>query len=89
MTKERLWFEFFLMTGMREQEVMYTYWADINFTRCDRSRQPQTRSRMDTQGIQGTRDSDSGKLVESLKALRRKRTRHAIWSFRPLAAIRN
>jgi len=29
--EERLWFEFFLMTGMREQEVMYTYWADINF----------------------------------------------------------
>ena len=29
---ERLWFEFFLMTGMREQEVMYTYWSDVNFT---------------------------------------------------------
>ncbi len=29
--KERMWFEFFLMTGMREQEVMHTYWADINF----------------------------------------------------------
>jgi integrase len=28
---ERLWFEFFLMTGMREQEVMYTYWPDVNF----------------------------------------------------------
>jgi integrase/recombinase XerD len=28
--RERLWFEFFLMTGMREQEVMYTYWSDIN-----------------------------------------------------------
>jgi len=28
---ERLWFEFFLMTGMREQEVMFTYWRDINF----------------------------------------------------------
>jgi integrase/recombinase XerD len=30
---ERLWFEFFLMTGMREQEVMYTYWTDIQLTR--------------------------------------------------------
>ncbi len=29
--KERVWFEFFLMTGMREQEVMHTYWSDINF----------------------------------------------------------
>jgi integrase/recombinase XerD len=28
--QQRLWFEFFLMTGMREQEVMYTYWSDVN-----------------------------------------------------------
>jgi integrase/recombinase XerD len=28
--EERLWCEFFLMTGMREQEVMYTYWSDVN-----------------------------------------------------------
>jgi len=28
--EERLWFEFFLMTGMREQEVMYCYWSDVN-----------------------------------------------------------
>ena len=27
---ERLWYEFFLMTGMREQEVMHTYWTDVN-----------------------------------------------------------
>lgn len=32
--EERLWFEFFLMTGMREQEVMYTYWSDVNFAKC-------------------------------------------------------
>ena len=31
---ERLWFQFFLMTGMREQEVMHTYWRDINFNHC-------------------------------------------------------
>jgi integrase len=30
--EEQLWFEFFLMTGMREQEVMYTYWSDVNLT---------------------------------------------------------
>jgi integrase/recombinase XerD len=30
--EERLWYEFFLMTGMREQEVMYTHWSDINLT---------------------------------------------------------
>jgi integrase/recombinase XerD len=28
--EEKLWYEFFLMTGMREQEVMYAYWSDIN-----------------------------------------------------------
>jgi integrase/recombinase XerD len=28
--EERLWYEFFLMTGEREQEVMYTEWRDIN-----------------------------------------------------------
>ncbi|MFY9672822.1 MAG: phage integrase SAM-like domain-containing protein, partial [Terriglobales bacterium] len=30
--EERLWFKFFLMTGEREQEVMYSYWSDINFS---------------------------------------------------------
>jgi integrase/recombinase XerD len=30
--EKRVWFEFFLMTGEREQEVMYTYWSDINFS---------------------------------------------------------
>lgn len=31
--EERLWFEFFLMTGMREQEVMHCAWPDVNITR--------------------------------------------------------
>ena len=31
--EERLWFEFFLMTGMREQEVMHCSWDDINLAR--------------------------------------------------------
>jgi len=31
--QERLWFEFFLMTGMREQEVMHCSWDDINTSR--------------------------------------------------------
>jgi integrase len=28
--EEALWYRFFLMTGMREQEVMYCSWADAN-----------------------------------------------------------
>src|SRR5712692_625159 len=31
--EERLWYEFFLMTGMREQEVMHCSWNDINLGR--------------------------------------------------------
>jgi integrase len=30
--EEKLWYQFFLMTGMREQEVMFTYWSDVNFS---------------------------------------------------------
>jgi integrase len=30
--EERLWFEFFLMTGMREQEVMHCSWEDVNLS---------------------------------------------------------
>jgi integrase/recombinase XerD len=33
-SRERARFEFFLMTGEREQEVMHTYWSDINFNSC-------------------------------------------------------
>lgn len=32
--EERLWFEFFLMTGMREQEVMHCAWPDVYLARC-------------------------------------------------------
>ena len=31
--EERLWYEFFLMTGMREQEVMHCSWADVSLSR--------------------------------------------------------
>lgn len=31
--EQRLWYEFFLMTGMREQEVMHCDWADVNLNR--------------------------------------------------------
>jgi len=29
--EERLWFQFFLKTGMREQEVMHCYWSNVKF----------------------------------------------------------
>jgi integrase/recombinase XerD len=31
--EEQLWYEFFLMTGMREQEVMHCGWPDVNLSR--------------------------------------------------------
>lgn len=31
--EEKLWYEFFLMTGMREQEVMHCSWDDVNLSR--------------------------------------------------------
>ena len=31
--QEKLWWHFFLMTGMREQEVMHCTWDDVNYTR--------------------------------------------------------
>ena len=31
--EERLWYEFFLMTGMREQEVMHCGWEEVNLQR--------------------------------------------------------
>jgi len=31
--EERLRYEFLLMTGMREQECMYTYWSDVNLNK--------------------------------------------------------
>ena len=30
--EEQLWYEFFLMTGIREQEVMHAYWSDVNLS---------------------------------------------------------
>jgi len=30
-SKEKLWWDFFLMTGLREQETMYMTWRDVNF----------------------------------------------------------
>lgn len=30
--EEHLWFEFFLMTGERDQEVRFSYWSDVNFS---------------------------------------------------------
>jgi integrase len=74
-TDERLWFEFFLMTGMREQEAMYTYWSDVNFAHAtvrvshkpDRGWTPKTYKEREI--------PIPAKLVKSLKAWKSKADR--------------
>lgn len=85
--KERLWFEFFLMTGMREQEVMYTYWSDINLRHAtvrvshkpDRGWTPKAYKEREI--------PIPSNLVGSLNAWKAKRKKLAISYFRLLAAI--
>ena len=67
--EERLWYEFFLMTGMREQEVMYTYWSDINLAHATVRVSHKPDRGMDTKAVQGTRDSHSGKAREESEGL--------------------
>jgi integrase/recombinase XerD len=70
--EERLWFEFFLMTGMREQEVMYSYWSDINF-KASTVRVSQKPDRGWTPKAYKEREIPiPAKLVTSLKALKTK-----------------
>jgi integrase/recombinase XerD len=70
--RERLWYEFFLMTGMREQEVMYTYWSDVNFTHAT-VRVTHKRDRGWTPKAYKEREIPiPAKLVKSLKAWKTK-----------------
>jgi integrase/recombinase XerD len=71
-SEERLWYEFFLMTGMREQEVMYTYWSDVSFT-ASTVRVSHKRDRGWTPKAYKEREIPiPAKLVKSLKAWKAK-----------------
>jgi integrase/recombinase XerD len=65
--QERLWFEFFLMTGMREQEVMHCSWDDINLTRGNRDGAVQARIRFQPEELPGARDSNSREAGEGIE----------------------
>lgn len=70
--EERLWFEFFLMTGMREQEVMYCYWSDINLN-ANMVRVSHKRDRGWTPKAYKEREIPiPAKLVSALKAWKKK-----------------
>lgn len=55
--EERLWCQFFLMTGEREQDVMFTYWSDVNCTALRGQGDAQARPRMDAEGMLTTAPS--------------------------------
>jgi integrase len=77
--EEGLWYEFFLMTGMREQEVMYTYWSDINLAQAtvrvshkpDRGRTPKA--------YKAREIPIPARLVKSLKSWKAKANRTCTW----------
>ena len=87
--EERLWFEFFLMTGMREQEVMYTYWSDINFAAATVASATSPTVDWTPKAYKEREIPIPAKLVKSLKAWKAKRTRLAISCFRLRGAIRS
>jgi integrase/recombinase XerD len=70
--EERLWFEFFLMTGMREQEVMHCSWADINLTRSTVTVRYKPEYGFSPKNYKEREVPIPAKLVKQLKALREK-----------------
>jgi integrase/recombinase XerD len=70
--QERLWFEFFLMTGMREQEVMHCSWEDINLTRSTVTVRYKPEYDFSPKNYREREIPIPAKLVKKLKALRAK-----------------
>jgi integrase/recombinase XerD len=70
--QERLWFEFFLMTGMREQEVMHCSWDGINFTRSTITVRRNLRYGFSPKNYKEREIPIPTKLVKELKALKAK-----------------
>lgn len=68
--EERLWFEFFLMTGMREQEVMHCSWEDINLSRGTVTVRVKPEYGFSPKNYKEREIPIPAKLVKSLKALR-------------------
>jgi integrase/recombinase XerD len=66
-TEERLWFEFFLMTGMREQEVMHSTWPDINLNRGAVAVRYKREYGFSPKNYKGREIPIPAKLVQSLK----------------------
>ena len=72
--EERLWFTFFLQTGMREQEVMYTTWADVNTARRTMTVRHKPEHGWTPKAYKEREIPIPDSLVESLRALKRSRS---------------
>jgi integrase/recombinase XerD len=68
--RERLWFEFFLMTGLREQEVMHCTWSEINLNRGVVTVRYKPEFGFSPKAYKGREVPIPDKLVKSLKALK-------------------
>jgi integrase len=71
---ERLWFEFFLMTGLREQEVMYCTWSEVNLVRGVVTVRYKPEFGFSPKAYKGREVPIPDKLVKSLKKLKAKVT---------------
>jgi integrase len=68
---ERLWFEFFLMTGLREQEVMYSTWNDLNLNRAVVTVRYKPQYGWSPKAYKGREIPIPDKLVKSLRSWRK------------------
>jgi integrase len=72
--EEKLWFTFFLQTGMREQEVMHATWADVNTTRKTVTVRENLEYGWTPKTYQGREIPIPDSLVDSLRALKKSRS---------------
>ena len=70
--EERLWYEFFLMTGMREQEVMHCGWPDLNLQRSTATVRYKPEYGFSPKNYREREIPIPEKLAKSLKALKGK-----------------
>lgn len=68
--RERLWFEFFLMAGMRDQEMMYCCRTDVNFARCTVSVTPKPEFSWSPKAYKSRESPIPDSLLASLRAIK-------------------
>ena len=78
--QQRLGFEFFLMTGMREQEVMHCSWEDINLARATVTVRYKPEYGFSPKNYKEREIPIPAKLVKQLKALKAKSDKTWAWS---------